>query len=185
MNPTAFFRRHRLVEWPWIKFKIRPMLFKKSWNLFYCNVVGRPFKLACFLLNFFWKFLYGSSSLLDFCHCLEGAEEVFPEFLLCTSCNISFIVLVSVVICAWLVWNWWIESDEFLSVIENVITGKWKQRKMVKEKEGLTSDYINPKPRLVWVKYYLATARNFEIFKCESMATCLRIFGKKYHAFVV
>ena len=34
------------------------------------------------------------------------------------------VILVSVVICAWLVWNWWIESDEFLSVIENVITGK-------------------------------------------------------------
>ena len=29
---------------------MRPMLFKKSWNLFYSNVVGRPVKFACFTL---------------------------------------------------------------------------------------------------------------------------------------
>ena len=45
MNSTASFFRHRLVEWLWIKFRIRPMLFRKSWNLFYCNVVGRLVEL--------------------------------------------------------------------------------------------------------------------------------------------
>ena len=44
----ASFFRHRIVEWPSIEFKMYPMLLKKSWNLFYSNVVRRPFKLACF-----------------------------------------------------------------------------------------------------------------------------------------
>ena len=35
------------VEWPWIKFKMRPVLFKKSWNIFYSNVVKHPVRLAC------------------------------------------------------------------------------------------------------------------------------------------
>ena len=47
-NSTASFFRHWIVECPWIEFKRRPMLFKKSWNLFYSNVVGLPVKLNCF-----------------------------------------------------------------------------------------------------------------------------------------
>ena len=47
-NPTASFFRHRIVKWPWIKWKMRPMLFKKSWSLFYPNVARHPVKLACF-----------------------------------------------------------------------------------------------------------------------------------------
>ena len=47
-NPTALFFRHKIVEWPKIEFKMRPMLFKKSWNLSYSNVVGPPVKLPCF-----------------------------------------------------------------------------------------------------------------------------------------
>ena len=35
------------VKWPWIKFKMRPVLFKKSWNIFYSNVVKHPVRLAC------------------------------------------------------------------------------------------------------------------------------------------
>ena len=44
--------RNRIVEWPWIEFKMRPMLFKKSWNLFYSNVVGRPAKLAWLIKSY-------------------------------------------------------------------------------------------------------------------------------------
>ena len=46
---TASFFRYRTVEWPWIKFKTRPTLFKKSWNLFYSNVARHPDKLAYFI----------------------------------------------------------------------------------------------------------------------------------------
>ena len=48
-NPTVPFFRHRIVKWPWIEFKIRAMLFKKSWNLFYSNVVVRLVKLDSFV----------------------------------------------------------------------------------------------------------------------------------------
>ena len=34
-NQNASFFRHRTVQWPWVEFKMRPMLFKKSWNNFY------------------------------------------------------------------------------------------------------------------------------------------------------
>ena len=45
-NPSASFFRHGIVEWLWIEFKVRPMLFKKSWNFFYSNIVRHPVKLA-------------------------------------------------------------------------------------------------------------------------------------------
>ena len=48
-NPTASFIRHRIVEWPEIEFKMRPMLFKKCWNLFYSNVEC-PVKLVCLFI---------------------------------------------------------------------------------------------------------------------------------------
>ena len=51
-NLTVPFR-HRIVELPWIEFKMRPILFKKSWNLFCSNVVERPAKLAYSLSNSF------------------------------------------------------------------------------------------------------------------------------------
>ena len=41
-NPTASFFRNRIVEWIEIVFKMRPTLFKKSWNLFYSDVIGCP-----------------------------------------------------------------------------------------------------------------------------------------------
>ena len=47
-NHTNSFFRYKIVKWPWIEFKMRPMLFKESWNLFYSNVVECPVKLACF-----------------------------------------------------------------------------------------------------------------------------------------
>ena len=47
---TASFR-HGRVEWPQIEVKMRPMLFKKSWNLFYSNGIVRPVKLAWFTQN--------------------------------------------------------------------------------------------------------------------------------------
>ena len=50
-NPTTSFFGHRIVEWTWIEFRMRPMSFKKSWNLFYSNAVERAVKLACFLLE--------------------------------------------------------------------------------------------------------------------------------------
>ena len=37
---------HRIVEEPWIEFKLRPIIFKKSYDLFYSNNVGRPVRLA-------------------------------------------------------------------------------------------------------------------------------------------
>ena len=45
-NPTASFFRY-IVEWPWIEFKMRPMLFMNSWYFFNSKVVGRPVKLVC------------------------------------------------------------------------------------------------------------------------------------------
>ena len=47
-NPTASFFRHRIVEWPWIEFKMRPMLFRISWNFSQSDVAENPVKLACF-----------------------------------------------------------------------------------------------------------------------------------------
>ena len=55
-NPTASFFRHKIVEWPWIQFKMRPMLFKKSCNLFYAYVFLRSVKLACWLLVCYVRF---------------------------------------------------------------------------------------------------------------------------------
>ena len=50
---TASFFNHRIVESPRIVLKMRSILCKKSWNLFYSNVLGHPLKLACF--NIKWK----------------------------------------------------------------------------------------------------------------------------------
>ena len=33
-NQTASFFRHRIVQWPWVEFKMSLMLSKKSWNIF-------------------------------------------------------------------------------------------------------------------------------------------------------
>ena len=43
-----------VVEWLWIEFKTRPMLFKKYWNHFYSNPVGHPVKLACLERVLYW-----------------------------------------------------------------------------------------------------------------------------------
>ena len=53
-NPTASFFRHKIVKWPCIEFKMRPMLFKKSWNLSCSNVVKHPVNAACFI----WSYLH-------------------------------------------------------------------------------------------------------------------------------
>ena len=52
-KPTASFFSHRIVESPRIVFKMRSILCKKFWNLFYSNVLGYPLKLDCF--NIKWK----------------------------------------------------------------------------------------------------------------------------------
>ena len=77
-NPTASFFMYRIVEWPWIEFRMRPMLFKKSsWNLFYSDAVGLPVKLAYYLLFHPYIFLRKASGgtgieykLLE-CECVQ------------------------------------------------------------------------------------------------------------------
>ena len=64
-NPTASFFRHRVVEWSWIEFKMRPMLFKKSWNLFYSNVIERSVKLGCLTMKLVPRFLFLSLSFFS------------------------------------------------------------------------------------------------------------------------
>ena len=63
-NPTASFLRHRIVEWPWIKLKMRPMPFKKSWNLFCSNVIKHLVKLV---VNNIVFFLWSIKNLLRVC----------------------------------------------------------------------------------------------------------------------
>ena len=55
---------NRIVEWPWIKLKMSPMLFKKSWNLFYSNVIKHLVKLV---VNSIVFFLSNIKNLLRVC----------------------------------------------------------------------------------------------------------------------
>ena len=57
--PIPSFFRYRIVELTWIKFKMSPKQFKKSWNILYCNAIRCSDKLTCFinsgfLLNRLW-----------------------------------------------------------------------------------------------------------------------------------
>ena len=63
-NPTASFLRHRITEWPWIKLKMRPMPFKKSWNLFCSDVIEHLVKLV---VNNIVFFLWSIKNLLRVC----------------------------------------------------------------------------------------------------------------------
>ena len=71
-NPTASFFRHKIVEWPWIQFKMRPMLFKKSCNLFYAYVFLRSVKLACWLLVCYVRFQQSGALI-----CIQKLTKIF------------------------------------------------------------------------------------------------------------
>ena len=80
-NPTASFSRHRIVEWPWIEFKMRTMLFKISWNLSQSNVAAHPVKLACFnSINGFEKTTWTAMELMWFQIKLMGFNPLWKNW---------------------------------------------------------------------------------------------------------